>query len=60
VISPPPRLRVAIAAASLRILGGQSVQAQRMLDGWRHHADVDAWLVSIDPVPPCRSTVCSR
>ena len=28
------------------------MQAQRMLDGWRHDADVDAWLVPIDPRPP--------
>ena len=28
------------------------MQAQRMLDGWRHHADIDAWLVPIDPRPP--------
>jgi glycosyltransferase involved in cell wall biosynthesis len=38
--------------ASLRILGGQAVQAQRMLDGWRGAPDVDAWLVPINPVPP--------
>src|SRR5207244_10434531 len=46
------RVRIAIVAASLRILGGQAVQAQRMLDGWRGDPDVDAWLVPIDPVPP--------
>jgi L-malate glycosyltransferase len=44
-------LRVAIVAASLRILGGQAVQAQRLLDGWSADPDVDAWLVPIDPVP---------
>ncbi len=50
---PPARpLRVAIVAASPRILGGQSVQAQRMLDGWRQDADVEAWLVPIDPLLP--------
>ena len=38
--------------ASLRILGGQAVQAQRMLDGWRGDFAVDAWLVPINPVPP--------
>jgi L-malate glycosyltransferase len=46
------RLRVAIVGASLRILGGQAIQAQRMLDGWRGHPDVEAWLVPIDPLPP--------
>jgi glycosyltransferase involved in cell wall biosynthesis len=50
--SEPHRLRVAIVAPSLRILGGHSVQAQRMLDGWRHDLDVEAWLVPIDPLPP--------
>jgi glycosyltransferase involved in cell wall biosynthesis len=44
-------LRVAIVAASLRILGGHAVQAQRMLDGWRDDPRVDAWLVPIDPDP---------
>jgi glycosyltransferase involved in cell wall biosynthesis len=44
-------LRVAIVAASLRILGGQAVQAQRLLDGWNDDPDVHAWLVPIDPVP---------
>ena len=48
----PRPLRIAIVAASLRILGGHAVQAQRMLDGWRAGGDVEAWLVPIDPVPP--------
>jgi glycosyltransferase involved in cell wall biosynthesis len=39
-------------APSLRILGGQAVQAQRLLDAWRNDADVRAWLVPINPVPP--------
>lgn len=47
-----PRLRVAIVAASLRILGGQAVQAQRMLDGWLNDPHVDAWLVPVNPLPP--------
>jgi glycosyltransferase involved in cell wall biosynthesis len=50
-VSPPRPLHVAIVVASLRILGGQAVQAQRMLDGWRHDPDVEAWIVPIDPVP---------
>lgn len=45
-------LRVAIVAASLRILGGQAVQAQRMLEGWRGDPRIDTWLVPINPVPP--------
>lgn len=52
--SPSPRgvLRVALVAASVRILGGQAVQAQRLLDQWRTDPAVDAWLVPINPVPP--------
>ena len=48
----PRPLRIAIVAASLKILGGQSVQAQRMLDGWRDDPRVHAWLVPINPIPP--------
>jgi glycosyltransferase involved in cell wall biosynthesis len=44
-------LRVALVAPSLRILGGQAVQAQRLLDAWKNDPDVDAWLVPINPVP---------
>lgn len=46
------RLRVAVVAPSLAILGGQSVQAHRLLAGWAGDPDVDAWLVPINPVPP--------
>ena len=45
-------LRVAIVAPTLEILGGHSVQAAAMLDGWRHDPDVEAWLVPINPPPP--------
>ena len=38
-------------APTLRILGGHSVQAQRLLEGWAHDDDVDAWLVPINPEP---------
>jgi L-malate glycosyltransferase len=47
----PQPIRIAIVAASLRILGGQAVQAQRLLDGWRAEPAVEAWLVPINPVP---------
>ena len=50
--SAQPSIRVAIVAASLRILGGQSVQAQLLLDRWATDPDVHAWLVPINPVPP--------
>lgn len=45
-------LRIAIVAASLRILGGQAVQAERLLEGWKDDPEVDAWLVPINPLPP--------
>jgi len=34
------------------ILGGQAVQAGRLLQAWQGDADVHAWLVPINPVPP--------
>jgi glycosyltransferase involved in cell wall biosynthesis len=46
------RLRVALVAPSLRILGGQAVQADRLLRAWRDDPDVEAWLVPINPAPP--------
>ncbi len=45
-------LRVAIVAPSLDILGGQAVQAQRLLQGWSHDPDVEAFLVPVNPRPP--------
>ncbi len=45
------RVRIAIVAASLRILGGQAVQAQRLLAGWDGDDTVEAWLVPINPSP---------
>jgi glycosyltransferase involved in cell wall biosynthesis len=47
-----PALRVAIVAASLRILGGQAVQAQRLVDAWEADERVRARLVPINPAPP--------
>lgn len=49
--SSPQPIRIAIVAASLRILGGQAVQAQRLLTGWRDDPAVEAWLVPVNPVP---------
>jgi len=45
-------IRVAIVAPSLRILGGQAVQADRLLRAWRDDTEVDAWLVPVNPLPP--------
>lgn len=36
----------------MRILGGQAVQAARLLRCWRNDPDIHAWLVPINPVPP--------
>src|SRR5438270_2429598 len=46
------RLRIAIVAPTLDILGGHSVQAERLLTAWRDDPDVEAWLVPINPPPP--------
>src|SRR5829696_1557406 len=45
-------LRVAIVAPTLEILGGHSVQAAALLDGWSEDRTVEAWLVPINPAPP--------
>ena len=37
-------LRVAFVAPSLGILGGQAVQADRLLQAWKDDPDVAAWL----------------
>lgn len=47
-----PRLRVALVAPSLGILGGQAVQADRLLAAWRGDPEVEAWLVPVNPDPP--------
>ena len=41
-----------MVAPSLRILGGQAVQADRLLRAWRNDPEVEAWLVPINPLPP--------
>jgi L-malate glycosyltransferase len=43
-------LKVAIIAASLRYVGGQSVQAELLLQNWRSDSDVQARLIPIDPM----------
>src|SRR5687767_5551997 len=45
-------LRIALVAPSMGILGGQAIQADRLLRAWRGDPDVDAWLVPINPLPP--------
>jgi glycosyltransferase involved in cell wall biosynthesis len=46
------RLQVALVAPSMAILGGQAVQADRLLRAWSGDPDVHAWLVPINPLPP--------
>jgi L-malate glycosyltransferase len=43
------RLRIALVGPSLRQLGGQSVQVDRMLREWYGDADIDVSFVPIDP-----------
>jgi glycosyltransferase involved in cell wall biosynthesis len=45
-------VNVAIVAPTLRILGGQAVQADRLLRAWEGDPEVRAWLVPVNPVPP--------
>ncbi len=45
-------LKIAIVAASSRYVGGQSVQAELLLQNWRNDPDVEAQLIPIDPVFP--------
>ena len=46
------RVRVAVVAASLRYVGGQSVQADLLLRNWRDDREVEACLIPIDPPFP--------
>ena len=46
------KIRVAIIAASLKYVGGQSVQADLLLRNWRADAEVEAKLIPIDPPFP--------
>jgi glycosyltransferase involved in cell wall biosynthesis len=47
-----PRVRVALVAPSLRYVGGQSVQADLLIQNWRGDPDVDARFVPVDPKFP--------
>ncbi|MGA9388939.1 MAG: glycosyltransferase family 4 protein [Candidatus Sulfotelmatobacter sp.] len=46
------RLKVAIVAASLRYVGGQSVQAELLWRHWKEDPAVEARFIPIDPVLP--------
>jgi glycosyltransferase involved in cell wall biosynthesis len=43
------KLRVALVAPSLHILGGQAVQADELLRAWSGDPDIEAWLVPVNP-----------
>lgn len=45
-------VKVAFVAPSLGILGGQAVQADRLLKAWQADPEIAAWLVPVNPVPP--------
>src|SRR5215204_3878556 len=45
-------VRVAMVAPTMGILGGQAVQADRLLQAWQGDPDVQAWLVPINPIAP--------
>jgi len=51
-VSGVSKLQVAIVAPSLGILGGQAVQAHRLVRAWQNDPDVAAWLVPVNPQPP--------
>jgi glycosyltransferase involved in cell wall biosynthesis len=46
------KLRVALVAPSLDILGGQAVQADRLLRAWQGDDEVECRLIPVNPVPP--------
>ena len=48
----PSKFTVAIVAPSLAILGGQAVQARRLLDAWENDPEVKAFLVPVNPAAP--------
>ena len=47
-----PRLRVAFVAPSLRYVGGQSVQADLLMQNWKDDPDVEASFIPVDPPFP--------
>lgn len=46
------KLRVVIVAPSLDILGGQAVQADRLIACWQGDSEIDVHLLPINPRPP--------
>ncbi len=54
------KIRVAIIAASLKYVGGQSVQADLLLRNWKGDSEVEAKLIPIDPPFPAALTWMER
>jgi L-malate glycosyltransferase len=52
VPEPGRPLRVALVAASLRYVGGQSVQADLLLRQWQNDPKISASIIEVDPVFP--------
>jgi glycosyltransferase involved in cell wall biosynthesis len=50
--SPPDRLRVCIVAPSLRYVGGQSAQADLLLQHWQNDPDIAISFIAVDPPLP--------
>ena len=50
--SSSQRLRVAIVAPSLRYVGGQSAQADLLLQHWQHDPDIAISFLAVDPPLP--------
>lgn len=46
------KLRVALIAPSLDILGGQAVQADRLVRAWQDDDEVECRLLPVNPIPP--------
>src|SRR5205085_5539524 len=53
-------LNIAIVAPTIGILGGQAVQADRLLSAWAGDPEVRAWLVPVNPSPPWPVTALTR
>jgi L-malate glycosyltransferase len=54
------RLNIAIVAPSMEILGGQAVQADRLIRAWTGDPDIHAWLVPINPAAPAPLQFAAR
>jgi glycosyltransferase involved in cell wall biosynthesis len=56
----PKQVKVLIVAPSLRILGGQAIQAQRLLERLRGEPELEVDFLAVDPELPPPFDVCER